>query len=136
MMKNFTTILLLAFTLLSCKKTIESIQENLIVKAMTDGQWKVTRYVRGGTEVTSDFSPYKFQFHSNNTVDAINNVSTESTGSWNADAASRTITSSFSTATSTVSLLNGTWQITNNSWTFVEATQTVNGEVRTLRLDK
>ena len=135
-MKNVIVLFFIAISFVSCKKVIESVQENLIVKAMTDGQWRVTRFVRGSTEVTADFSPYKFQFHSNNTVDAINNTATESSGSWNADAASRTITSSFTTATATVSLLNGTWQITNNSWTFVEATQTVNGEVRTLRLDK
>jgi hypothetical protein len=33
-------------------------------------------------------------------------------------------------------LLNGTWQITNSDWTFVEASQTINNELRTLRLEK
>ena len=103
---------------------------------MTDGQWKVTKFTRDNTDVTPDFSPYKFQFRSNKTVDAINNGTIETSGTWNGDATARTIASNFSSANATVSLLNGLWSITNNSWTFVEATQTVNNEVRTLRLDK
>jgi hypothetical protein len=119
-----------------CAKTIESVQEDLVIKAMTDGQWRVTKFTTGTSDLTADFSPYKFQFIKDNTVQAINNSNIENTGSWAADAVARTISSSFSGATPTVTLLNGTWKITNNSWTFVEATQTVNNEVRTLRLDK
>ena len=107
-----------------------------MIKAMTDGQWRVTKFTRDTADVTADFSPYKFQFRTNNTVEAINNGSAETTGNWSANASARTIASSFSSANAIVSLLNGTWVITNNSWTFVEATQTVNNEVRTLRLDK
>ncbi|GAA4727935.1 hypothetical protein GCM10023229_01000 [Flavisolibacter ginsenosidimutans] len=136
-MKN---ILLFGFffcTLAGCKKIIESTQENLVVKAMTDGQWKVTRFKRDTADVTANFAPYLFQFRTDNTVEALNNNAVESKGSWAADAAARTIVSSFNNnAALTLQLLNGTWTITNNSWTFVEAIQTVNGEVRTLRLDK
>lgn len=135
-MKNIITLLLICFCFTNCKKTIEAIQEDLVIKAMTDGQWRVTKLTRDNTDVTTDFSPYKFQFRSNNSVEAINNGATETSGSWSANATARTIASNFSNANATVSLLNGTWNITNNSWTFVEATQTVNNEVRTLRLDK
>jgi hypothetical protein len=127
----------MGFMLLGCKKIIESVQENAVVKAMTDGQWKITRFKRDTTDVTANFSPYAFQFRADNTVDAINNNVVESRGNWNADANARTIASSFgSSAAAALQLINGTWKITNNSWTFVEATQTVNNEVRTLRLDK
>lgn len=120
-----------------CKKSIvEQVEENLVIKAMTDGQWRVTKFTKGGADITADFANYKFQFYSNNTVDAINNGVVEKTGTWNADANARTITSSFVNANPPVSLCNGLWNITNNSWTFVEATQTVNGEALTLRLDK
>lgn len=135
-MKNILFLFILCVCLSSCKKIVESVQEDLVVKAMTDGQWRVTKFTRDNTDVTTDFSAYKFQFRSNNTVEAINNGSSETTGTWSANASARTIASSFSSANATVSLLNGTWTITNNSWTFVEATQTVNSEVRTLRLDK
>jgi hypothetical protein len=135
-MKNFFTLLILLPLLTSCKKAIESAKEDLVISAMTDGQWRVTKFIKGATNRTADFTPYKFQFKKDNTVDAINNAATESTGSWNADAATRTISSSFTSANATISLLNGTWQITNTSWTFVEATQSANGETLSLRLDK
>lgn len=122
--------------LAGCKKIKENIQEDLVIKAMTDGQWRVSSFTRGSENKTADFSPYRFQFRSNKTVEAINNGTTEKTGTWEADPNTRTITSNFFNATATVMLLNGTWLITNNSWDFVEATQTVNNEVLKLRLDK
>jgi hypothetical protein len=112
------------------------VQEDLVVKAMTDGQWRVTSFKRDNNDVTAGFSTYTFQFKEDKTVEAINNGSVESKGTWNGNAEIKTITSSFNNASATVMLLNGTWKITNNSWTFVEATQSVNNEVRTLRLDK
>jgi hypothetical protein len=115
---------------------IKQKQENMVVDAMVNGQWKVTSFKRGATDLTTDFASYKFQFKSNFTVDAINNGNVERTGSWDADANAQTITSNFTAAVDPVVLLNGTWQITNNSWTWVEARQTVNGELFSLRLDK
>src|SRR6478609_5333399 len=131
MKKNFIVIILVL--LAGC---IKKKQEDLVVNAMVEGQWKVTKFIKGSSEITPDFATYKFQFKTNFTVDAINNGTVEKTGSWNADATSQTITSNFSNATNPLALLNGTWLITNNSWTWVEASQTVNGELRNLRLDK
>jgi hypothetical protein len=132
------SLLFISFFLLltGCKKAIENAQENYVIKAMTDGQWRMTNFTKSGTDITADFAPYRFQFRTNNTVDAINNGTTEKTGTWSADASAHTITSSFSNIGAPVALLNGTWKITKNSWTFVEATQTVSGEILTLRLDK
>ena len=124
------------FLLESCEKIKENVQEDMVMKAMTDGQWRVSNFTKGSDNKTADFSPYRFQFRSNKTVEAINNGTKEKTGNWEADPNNRTITSNFSNATPVVMLLNGTWKITNNSWTFVEASQTINGEIYTLRLDK
>lgn len=136
-MKNILSILLLACLTTGCKKAIESVQENLVIKAMTDGTWKVTRFKQDTADVTASFAPYRFQFRSDNTVEALANNAVESKGTWNADPTAKTIASTFnSNAGATIQLLNGTWNITNNSWTFVEATQTVNNEIRTLRIDK
>ena len=126
--------LLLLIILVGCKK--EKKAENIVIQAMVNGQWKVTNFSKGGTDMTTSFSTYKFQFKTDFTVDAINNGSVEKTGSWNADAAAQSITSTFSNALNPVALLNGTWAITNNSWTWVEAKQTLNGELLSLRLDK
>jgi len=136
-MKNFLLLGLCFVWLTGCKKIVEAAQENLVIKAMTDGQWRITLFKRDTANVTAVFTPYLFQFKADNTVDAIANSTVESKGTWNADANARTITSSFrASGSSPLQLLSGTWAITNNSWTFVEATQTVNNEVRTLRLDK
>lgn len=132
-------ILLLAFltAAIGCtKEQKKQVQQNLIVQAMTNGQWKMTNFTRGSNDVTSDFSVYKFQFKTDLTVDAINNGTVEKTGTWNADANAQTITSSFTNAANPLMLLNGTWNITNTTWTSVQATETVSGEIRTLRLDK
>lgn len=129
----FLTVLTL---LLGCEKAKEQLQQDLIVKAITDGVWRVTSFTKAGTDKTADFSAYRFQFHTNLTVDALNNGMTEKTGTWQADPNAKTVASSFTNASAPLMLLNGTWQVTKNSWTFVEANQTVNGEVLTLRIDK
>ena len=103
---------------------------------MVNGQWVVTNFTKGSNDVTADFSPYKFQFQSNRTVDAIKNMLIEKSGTWDANADKRTITSNFTNANQTLSLLNGTWTITNTTLTSVDANQTVNGEVWILKLNK
>lgn len=107
-----------------------------MIKAMTDGQWRLTKFTQAGEDKTASYVPYRFQFYSNNAVDALYNGTVEKKGTWSADAAAQTMTASFANAGSLLAMLNGTWKITNNSWTFVEATQTVNNEVLTLRLEK
>lgn len=128
--------LILIISLLSCEKKKEEVQEELVIFAMTSGQWKVTNYTMDSMNRTSDFNPYLFQFKSNNTVDAINNGAVEKTGSWQGDPNARTIASQFTNANAILTLLNGTWNITRNSWTYVEAKQTINSTEHSLRLDK
>ena len=136
-MKKLYLFLALA-SLLACKKetAVGNTQEDLVIQAMTSGSWKVSNYTRGGVDVTSDFQNYTFQFKTNMTVDALSQGTLVKTGSWSADASSQTITSQFASAAHPLPLLNGTFQITNTTWTSVNASQTVSGELRTLRLDK
>jgi len=130
--------LLLPFILIcfSCKKTIENIQEDLVIKAMTDGQWGITNFTLNGTTITGDFSAYRFKYYSNKTVDAINGGTVEKTGNWDGNAANMTTWANFNGAVYPLSLINGTWNITRNSWTYVEATQTNGSDVKIMRLDK
>lgn len=134
MKKLYVFILIAIFT--GCIKTAQQVQENIVIQAITTGQWKVTTFINDGTDVSSSFSAYTFHFKTDLKVDAINNGSVENTGSWNADANSKTITSNFSNPSATLLLLNGTWTITNSSLTSVDAILTLNGKTRTLRLDK
>jgi len=103
---------------------------------MTNGQWVITKFTLNGSNITADFSPYKFQYYSNKTVDAIKNGSTEKTGNWDGNATDMTTWANFLNVSYPLNLINGTWHITNNSWTFVEASQTSGTDVKTLRLDK
>jgi len=135
-MKSFTLSMLVLLLFSGCKKSMEKVAEDIVVKAMTDGQWKMTRFIESGNDKTSDFSTYKFQFYDNKTVDGIKNGSVEKSGTWNGDAPSMSISANFTNATYPLTLINGTWLITNNSWTFVEAKQTTGTEIKTLRLDK
>ncbi|MGE5519158.1 MAG: hypothetical protein ACM3VS_04450 [Candidatus Dadabacteria bacterium] len=136
-MKLLSATLVLVLLVASCAKDpITQAKENFVLNAMTNGKWKVSSFVRGSTDVTTGFAPYSFQFKTDLTVDAINNGTVEKTGSWSANSTDLTITSTFTGANATLTQLNGTWKITDNSLTYVKATQTVGGEVWTLRLDK
>lgn len=139
-MKKVVFIIACFFVLTGCKKIIqktqEQIAEDIIVKAMTDGQWQVLGY-NDGTEYVSEFSEYRFQFKSDRTVDAIKNAATEATGTWNGDGYKREITTNYSSsAPNTLKRLNGVWYIAASTWTSVRATQTINGKLTTLELKK
>lgn len=128
--------MLTALLFTSCKEAIEDAKEDAVIKAMTEGQWKVSNYQKGNTDATSSFTGYSFQFYKNQTVDALRNSAVEKKGTWLGDGTNFTIQATFSNATEPLILLNGTWQITNTTWTSVNAVQTINGEPCVLRLDK
>lgn len=122
--------------LVSCKKTIEKAQENILVQAMINGQWKITNFTVNSSDISSDFNTYRFQYFADKTVNAINNSIVEKTGNWDGDIASRTTWASFSNASYPLTLINGSWLITDNTWTYVTATQTNGAEIKTMRLEK
>ena len=136
-MKNFFVAVCTLLLLSACKKTVEAIQEDLVIKAMTDGQWKVTNFVYNGSTITSDFAAYRFKYYNNpKKVDAIKNGVTESTGDWGGNSSDNTTWANFNNVPAPILLINGTWNITRNSWTYVEATQTVGSDTKIMRLDK
>lgn len=129
-------ILFFCISFFSCHKVVQNAAENAILNAMTDGQWVVTSFTTNGTDITSDFSGYKFQYYRDYTVDAIKNGTVEKTGTWQADANAMNIVGNFPNAVNPLLLINGTWHIIDNGWTYVKATMTIGSETRTLRLDK
>ena len=135
-MKNLFAVLIAFVLLTGCKKAIEKQAEDMVIKAMTDGKWIITNFTQNGTNITTDFAGYKFQYYSNKTVDAIHNGSVEKTGNWDGNAVTMTTWANFSGVSYPLSLINGTWHIDNNSWTFVAATQTIGSETKTMRLEK
>jgi len=135
-MKKLILLLIIATALGGCKKAIEKAQENLVIQAITDGQWVVTNFVHNGSNITTDFSAYKFKYYSNKTVDAIKNGVVEKTGNWDGDPTSMTTSANFPSPPYPLSLINGSWHIDDNGWTFVVATQTLGSDTKTMRLDK
>jgi len=135
-MKRLLPLITFFVFTLSCKKAKENIYQDLVVKAMTDGQWSITSFTLNGTNITSDFNGYKFQYYSNKTVDAIKNGIVEKTGTWDGNASTMTTSANFPSAVNPLLLINGNWNITNNSWTYVVATQTVGSDVKNMRLEK
>ncbi len=135
-MRKLFPALCLILVLQGCKKAVQNAQEDLVIKAMTSGQWVVSTFTQNGSDITTNFTGYKFQYYSNKTVDAIKNGSLEKTGTWDGQASTMTTWANFTNATTPLSLINGSWHIDNNSWTFVVATQTVGSETKTMRLDK
>lgn len=135
-MKKFFLFIVILVTISSCKKSIENIKEDLVIKAMTDGQWGITSFKINSTDITADFSTYKFKYYSNKTVDAIKSGTVEKTGNWDGDSGAMTTWANFAGASYPLTLINGTWNIINNGWTYVVATQTNGSEIKTMRLDK
>lgn len=134
-MKNAISLFLLTLCLLGCKKKTE-ILEDLVVQAMTTGQWKITSFQENGMDRTADFSPYRFKYNTDNTVNAIKNGAIEKTGTWNGNASTMSIVAEFPNATQPLLIINGTWNITRNGWSFVEANISQSGTLKTLRLDR
>lgn len=133
----FFLLLIISLGFTQCKKTIENIQEDLVTKAMTDGQWIVTKFIHNGTTITADFNGYHFKYYDNpKKVDAVKNGTLELTGNWGGNSADMTTWANFTGAAYPLNLINGTWNITRNSWTYVEATQNSGTETKTMRLDK
>jgi hypothetical protein len=136
-MKPILVTLVCAFVLLSgCKKAIEEKKQDLVIQAMTSGEWGITNFVHNGTTITDDFNGYKFQYHSNKTVDAIRIGLIVKSGTWDGDASTMTTSANFPDADAPLILINGNWHIDDNSWTHVVASQNINGETKLMRLDK
>ena len=135
-MKKLFLTLLIPLLFISCKKTIQQIQQDLVLKAMTDGEWAITRFTQNGNDITSDFTGYRFKYYENKTVDAKLNGLVQKTGNWDGSASTMTTWANFDNATHPLVLINGSWHIDRNSWIYVEATQTNGSEVKTMRLDK
>lgn len=103
---------------------------------MTDGQWIVTSFIDHTTDVTASFAPYKFQYYSNRTVDAIKSGTVEKTGTWDGDVSAMTTWANFTNASNPIILLNGTWHVDNNTWTSVVLSQADATGIKNMQLNK
>ncbi|MBC7828165.1 MAG: hypothetical protein H7122_10490 [Chitinophagaceae bacterium] len=129
-MKNFLRLsfLLIAINFISCKKAIENKQRDILIDAITNGEWQVQQYVEGTADVTILFYGYRFQFEEQGAVHAKYGGSAEH-GTWTGDVSNYSISSQFPVATDPVKKLNGIWKLTDSYWDYVEAEMnTANGK--------
>jgi len=135
-MQRIFLFLLFAISFSSCKKAIDDAKENAVIKIMTSGQWRITHFTQGATDISNDFSAYKFQFYKDQKVTAIKDGVVKYTGTWSGDAVAYSVTTDFGTSGYPIFLLNGTFKITDAGEDFVEAESTDSGERRTLWMVK
>lgn len=106
--------------LFSCKKAVENKQRELLIDAITNGQWVVQQYIEGTVDITLEFYGHSFQFQENGSVHGMYGSSSVH-GTWYGDINNYSIISEFPSATDPIKKLNGTWKLTDSYWDFVEA---------------
>lgn len=119
----------------SCKKVIEDKKADIVLDAMTNGQWYVSSFIEGSSDLTTSFAPYVFQFYRDGKVSGFTSTSEEK-GTWAGDPDALTIQSQFPTASDPVKKLNALWKIVDSSWDYVKAKTTVDGQNKQLELKK
>ncbi|MFT3948243.1 MAG: hypothetical protein QM763_14830 [Agriterribacter sp.] len=120
----------------SCKKVKENIQEQYIVKIMTNGKWVVEKCTENETDdVTAMFEGYEFQFTADGKVIGYYS-SGEKEGTWVGNTGDLTITANFPGADDPLKKLNDVWKINNTTTTSVEATPFNSSRVAYLKLIK
>lgn len=120
---------------LSCKKAIEKKAENMIMDAITNGEWIVEQYIESGNNISSQFLNYSFKFNSNGTVTGTIN-STSANGTWAGNATDYTITAEFPSAGDPLKKLNGLWKMKDSYWDYVKAEMTTPSGMNVLTLRK
>lgn len=135
-MKHLLMTFVLMLLLGSCKKVKENIEEEAALNLLDGTKWKITSYTKGSTDLSADFSPYVFRFNKDLTVDALRNNSTESTGTWQGDIASQTISAYFPSAGHPLLLLNATWTITESTTRSLTANTGGGADLRQLKMEK
>lgn len=119
----------------SCKKIIETKQRDLLIDAMTNGQWLVHQYMEVTHDITAQFDGYHFQFEENGEVHGIKGTASTH-GTWEGDINNYSITSQFPAATDPVKKLNGTWKLTDSDYDYVKAEMITPGGKNILHLRK
>lgn len=123
------SFLLICINFISCKKAIENKQRDLLIDAITSGEWKVHKYIEGSVDVTNQFYSFSFKFEEQGTVHAKYAGSLIADGTWTGDINSYTITSQFPGAGDPLQKLNGVWKLTDSYSNYVEAyMNTANGK--------
>jgi hypothetical protein len=131
----FVAVVMLSFIFSSWEKAEQFLQKAVIKQIITNDRWIVETFTVSGTDVTSEYAPYEFEFNTNGTVTALK--ATESTvGDWKEDINTMSIETHFNGAVEPLQRFNTTWFIGKTAPTFVEARAITATAVYTLKLVK
>ena len=123
------------FISMSCKKAIEKKAQDMIMDAITNGEWIVEQYFEGGNNMSGQFLNYTFRFYENGTLTGTMS-NTVTNGTWAPNTTEYTITSEFPTAADPLKKLNGLWKIKDSYWDFVKAERATSNGTDILMLRK
>jgi hypothetical protein len=132
---SYVAVLMLSFIFSSCEKAEQFLQKAVLTQIITNDRWVVETFTVSGTDVTTEYAPYEFEFNKNGTVTAYK--STETTqGDWKEDLNAMSIHTHFANSTETLQRFNTVWYIGKSAATFVEARAVTANGVFTLKLIK
>jgi hypothetical protein len=116
----FVAVLMLSFVFSSCEKAEQFLQQAVLKQIITNDRWVVEVFSVSGTDVTQEYSPYEFEFHTDGKVIAFKSTETM-VGDWKEDLNALSIETSFSNPTVTLERFNNIWYVGKTSSTSVEA---------------
>lgn len=119
----------------SCKKAIQEQQQSIVMKAITDGKWKVEYYMEGASDISNQFVDFQFKFYEDGTVIGTDG-SVTNVGTWSGNVSNYSITSFFQSVSAPVFKLNGIWKLTDSYWDYVEAEMSTDSGKSLLHLRK
>lgn len=123
------------FISMSCKKAIENKAQDMIMDAITNGEWIVEQYLEDSNNISNQFLNYSFKFYTDGTVTGIVS-STTTNGTWVGNATDYTINSEFPSASDPIKKLNGLWKIKDSYWDYVKAEMVTSSGTNVLFLRK
>lgn len=131
----FVAVVMLSFIFTSCEKAEQFLQKAVLTEIITNDRWLVEAFAVSGTDVTTEYAPYEFEFNTNGTVTAIKATETI-VGEWKEDLNALSIHTNFKNPTPTLERFNNVWYINKTSPTYVEARAVTATGVFTLKLVK
>jgi hypothetical protein len=131
----FVAVVMLSFIFSSCEKAEQFIQKAVLTEIITNDRWLVEAFAVSGTDVTTEYAPYQFEFNTNGTLTAIKATETI-VGEWKEDLNALSIHTNFKNPTPTLERFNNVWYINKTSATYVEAKAITATGVFTLKLVK
>ena len=132
---SIVAVLLLSFIFSSCEKAEQFIQKAVLTQIITNDRWVVETFAVSGTDVSSEYMPYEFEFNKNGTVTAYK--ATEIiVGDWKEDLNAMSIHTHFNDPATTLQRFNNVWYIGKSAATFVEARAVTATGVLNLKLIK